>query len=120
MTKKRKLAKFAVLFFLVAVLCIRLLIRDDEVVWIQLINYTGVGIAGADLYFKCYTKEDKFKIVTGIVAILGVAFVVGIALMLTNIWRLDSRQNDSLTIAALLISLPSDLYAFWIKKYIKR
>lgn len=120
MTEKQKLAKFAVFFFLVAIFFIRLLIQNDEIVWIQLINYTGVGIAGADLYFKCYTKEDKFKIVTGISAILVVAFVVGAALMLTNIWCLDSRQNDLFTIAALLISLPSDLYAFWIRKYVKR
>lgn len=119
MTAKQKMAKFAIAIFLVAVFIIRLLIPDTQSVWIEIINYAGVCVALIDLYLKCYTKTDKFKVITGIAVLVLVALGVGAALMLTNILQLNSRQNDILTIFALLLSLPSDLYAFWIKKFVE-
>ena len=119
MTAKQKMAKLAVLAFLAVVLFVRVRIPDNQSVWIEIINYTGVCVAGADLYLKCYTTVDKFKIITGIAVIILLALVFGAALILTNIWQLDSRQNDILTITALLLSLPSDLYALWIKKFVE-
>ncbi len=119
MTAKQKMAKFAILAFLTVVLLIRIWIPDGQSVWIEIINYASVCVAGADLYLKCYTTADKFKIITGIAGLILLALVGGAALMLTNIWQLDSRQNDILTITALLLSLPSDLYALWVKKFVK-
>lgn len=119
MTAKQKMVKLAVFSFLLTVLLIRLLIDDEQVVWIEIINYTGVCVAGIDLYLKCYATADKFKIITGIAAVVTLLLVIGAALIITNIWQLDSRQNDIFTIIALLLSLPSDLYVFWIKKRIE-
>lgn len=119
MTTKQKIAKFVVLIFLAVVLLIRLLVSDDQSGWIEIINYAGVCVAVADLYLKCYVTADKFKIVTGVAVIILLVLVAGAALMLTNIWQLDSRQNDILTITALLLSLPSDLYAIWVKKFVE-
>lgn len=119
MTTKQKVAKFAVLAFLAGVLLIRIYIPDDQSVWIEIINYSGVCVAVGDLYSKCYTTTDKFKIVTGIAAIIMLLLALGAAFILTNIWQLNSRQNDVLTIIALLLSLPSDLYAIWIKKFVE-
>lgn len=118
MTAKQKMSKFAVFVFLLAMLVIRLWIPDSQSAWIEIINYLGVCVAGADLYLKCYTTADKFKIVTGIAVIILLALVCGAALIITNIWQLNSRQNDVLTITALILSLPSDLYAFGIKKFV--
>ena len=119
MTAKQKMAKFAVLAFLAAMLLIRLWVPDNQSAWIEIINYLGVCVAGADLYLKCYTTADKFKIITGIAVVILVALVSGAALILTNNWQLDSRGNDILTIIALILSLPSDLYAIWIKKFVE-
>ena len=119
MTAKQKVAKLAILAFLAVVLLIRILIPDEQSFWIEFINYTGVCVAGVDLYLKCYTTADKFKIIIGVAVIALLVIVLGAALILTNIWQLDSRQNDILTITALLLSLPSDLYVFWIKKFVE-
>lgn len=45
-------------------------------------------------------------------------FMIILAGMFWNFIVLGSKGNDILTILALLISLPSDLYCSWVTKYI--
>jgi len=119
--KNRTLYKWAVFIFLLAVLIIRIIINDKQSKAIQIISLIGVVIALADLYGDLYDinyKKDKFRIITGLAVIVTI-FLMGIlAAMFWNFIILDSKGNDILTILALLISLPSDLYCNWITKYV--
>lgn len=109
------------IYFLLAVLIIRIIINDKQSKAIQIISLIGVVIALADLYGDLYDinyKKDKFRIITGLAVIVTI-FLMGIlAAMFWNFIILDSKGNDILTILALLISLPSDLYCNWITKYV--
>jgi len=119
--KNRTLYKWAVFIFLLAVLIIRIIINDKQSKAIQIISLIGVVIALEDLYGDLYDinyKKDKFRIITGLAVIVTI-FLMGIlAAMFWNFIILDSKGNDILTILALLISLPSDLYCNWITKYV--
>jgi len=113
--KDKKLYKWAVFIFLIAVLLIRVILKDEQSKGIQIISLLGVIIALADVYGSLYVKnykKDKFRII--------IAFVLMCVLagMFWNLIDIGSKGNDILTILALLISLPSDLYCDWINEYI--
>ena len=119
--KDKKLYKWAVFIFLIAVLLIRVILKDEQSKGIQIISLLGVIIALADVYGNLYVKnykKDKFIIVSGLAIIIAFVLMCVLAGMFWNLIDIGSKGNDILTILALLISLPSDLYCDWINKYI--
>jgi len=119
--KDKKLYKWAVFIFLIAVLLIRVILKDEQSKGIQIISLLGVIIALADVYGSLYVKnykKDKFRIISGLAIIIAFVLMCVLAGMFWNIIDIGSKGNDILTILALLISLPSDLYCDWINKYI--
>lgn len=119
--KDKQLDKWAVFVFLLIVLIIRLLLKDEQSKGIQIIGLLGVIIALADLYFNLYKvnhEKDKFRIISGLAVVIVFLFMIILAGMFWNFIVLGSKGNDILTILALLISLPSDLYCSWVTKYI--
>ena len=119
--KDKKLYKWAVFIFLIAVLLIRVILKDEQSKGIQIISLLGVIIALADVYGNLYVKnhkKDRFRIISGLAIIIALVLMCMLAGMFWNIIDIGSKGNDILTILALLISLPSDLYCDWINKYI--
>lgn len=119
--KDKKLYKWAVFIFLIAVLLIRVILKDEQSKGIQIISLLGVVIALADVYGSLYVKnykKDKFRIISGLAIIIAFVLMCVLAGMFWNLIDIGSKGNDILTILALLISLPSDLYCDWIIKYI--
>lgn len=119
--KDKKLYKWAVFIFLIAVLLIRVILKDEQSKGIQIISLLGVIIALADVYGNLYVKnykKDKFRIISGVAIIIAFVLMCVLAGMFWNLIDIGSKGNDILTILALLISLPSDLYCDWINKYI--
>ena len=119
--KDKKLYKWAVFIFLIAVLLIRVILKDEQSKGIQIISLLGVIIALADVYGSLYVKnykKDKFRIISGLAIIIAFVLMCVLAGMFWNIIDIGSKGNDILTILALLISLPSYLYCDWINKYI--
>ena len=119
--KDKKLYKWAVFIFLIAVLLIRVILKDEQSKGIQIISLLGVIIALADVYGSLYVKnhkKDKFRIISGLAIIIAFVLMCVLAGMFWNLIDIGSKGNDILTILALLISLPSDLYCDWINKYI--
>lgn len=117
----KKLYKWAVFIFLIAVLLIRVILKDEQSKGIQIISLLGVIIALADVYGNLYVKnykKDKFRIISGLAIIIAFVLMCVLAGMFWNLIDIGSKGNDILTILALLISLPSDLYCDWINKYI--
>lgn len=121
--KDKQLDKWAVFVFLLIVLIIRLLLKDEQSKGIQIIGLLGVIIALADLYgnlCKVNHEKDKFRIISGLAVVIVFLFMIILAGMFWNFIVLGSKGNDILTILALLISLPSDLYCSWVTKYIDK
>ena len=116
--KDKQLDKWAVFVFLLIVLIIRLLLKDEQSKGIQIIGLLGVIIALADLYGN--HEKDKFRIISGLAVVIVFLFMIILAGMFWNFIVLGSKGNDILTILALLISLPSDLYCSWVTKYIDK
>ena len=119
--KDKKLYKWAVFIFLIAVLLIRVVLKDEQSKGIQIISLLGVIIALADVYGNLYVKnhkKDRFRIISGLAIIIALVLMCMLAGMFWNIIDIGSKGNDILTILALLTSLPSDLYCDWINKYI--
>lgn len=119
--KDKKLYKWAVFIFLIAILLIRVILKDEQSKGIQIISLLGVIIALADVYGSLYVKnykKDKFRIISGLAIIIAFVLMCVLAGMFWNLIDIGSKGNDILTILALLISLPSDLYCDWINKYI--
>lgn len=119
--KDKKLYKWAVFIFLIAVLLIRVILKDEQSKGIQIISLLGVIIALADVYGNLYVKnykKDRFRIISGLAIIIAFVLMCVLAGMFWNLIDIGSKGNDILTILALLISLPSDLYCDWINKYI--
>ena len=113
-----KILIFLVLFLL---LLARFFMDDEHSKWIQFIGFAGVVISLIDLYGSAYFQfrgKDKFNVITGIAIILACVIAVVIVGMILDFIVLGAKGNDCLTILALLISLPADLYCNWIGKYV--
>ena len=114
----KKIGKWCILFLL---LVGRIVIPDEQSKWIQGIGFIGVVVALVDLYSNTYKQnhqKDKFKVITGLAIIVATLLMIIAVGMVMNKIVLRSRGNDVLTILSLLISLPSELYCDWIKKYV--
>lgn len=121
MIKDRQINKWSVFILLLILLVGRIFLDDKHSKWIQLISFFGVIIALADLYGDVYRqnhKKDKFRIISGLAIILAVILMSILAGMIFELIVFKSKGNDILTILALLISLPNDLYCTWINRYV--
>lgn len=119
--RDKKIGKWCVFVLLVLLLIGRCILEDDDSKWIQFIGFMGVVISLGDLYGKAhdkYNEKDKFRVIKGIAIIVVVILMMIGAGMILNVINLANRGNDLLTILALLISLPNDLYCDWIGSYI--
>lgn len=123
MIKDRQIDKWSVFILLLILLVGRAFLDDKHSKWIQLISFFGVIIALADLYGNAYRqnhKKDKFRIISGLAILLAVILMVILAGMILELIVFKSKGNDILTILALLISLPNDLYCSWINRYVNK
>ncbi len=119
--KDKYIGKWCVFSLLSLLLISRFFLDSEHSKWIQFISFMGVVISLADLYGNVYKenhKKDKFKIITGLAIVIAIILMVIAAGMILNFIVFESKGNDILTILALLISLPNDLYCNWISKYI--
>ena len=119
--KDKYIGKWCVFSLLSLLLISRFFLDSEHSKWIQFISFMGVVISIADLYGNVYKenhKKDKFKIITGLAIVIAIILMVIAAGMILNFIVFESKGNDILTILALLISLPNDLYCNWISKYI--
>lgn len=119
--EKRIMGKFVIFLVLLLLLLARFLMDEEHSEWIQLIGFAGVVVALVDLYGNVYSQfedKDKFNVITGFAIIILFVIAVVIVGMILDFIVLDNRGNDCLTILALLISLPADLYCNWINKYV--
>ena len=123
MTEDKKIWEWCVCICLLLLLVGRLFLNDEWIEWIQFIGLAGVIIALVDLYRALYRnnyKKDKFKIIRGMAIVIGTILVIGIVVIALGHILLGSKGNDILTILALLISLPNELYCSWINSYLNR
>lgn len=119
--KDKKIGEWCIFVCLLLLLISRLFLNDEHSRWIQFIGFAGVIIALGDLYRILYEqnhKKDKFKVVTGLAIVVATLLMIMVVGMLLDFVVLDSKGNDILTILALLISLPNNLYCDWITKYV--
>lgn len=117
----KKIGKWCIFVVLFLLLVGRIVIPDEQSKWIQGIGFIGVVVALVDLYSNTYKQnhqKDKFKVITGLAIIVATLLMIIAVGMVMNKIVLRSRGNDVLTILSLLISLPSELYCDWIKKYV--
>lgn len=119
--KDKYIGKWCIFSLLSLLLISRFFLDSEHSKWIQFISFMGVVISLADLYGNVYKenhKKDKFKIITGLAIVIAIILMAIAAGMILNFIVFESKGNDILTILALLISLPNDLYCNWISKYI--
>ena len=115
--KDKYIGKWCVFSLLSLLLISRFFLDSEHSKWIQFISFISL----ADLYGNVYKenhKKDKFKIITGLAIVIAIILMAIAAGMILNFIVFESKGNDILTILALLISLPNDLYCNWISKYI--
>ena len=118
----KQIGKWSIFVFLLVLLVTRLFLDSKQSEWIQLISFLGVIIALTDLYGNVYREnytKDKFRIISGLAMVLATGLMLVFAGMIMKLIVLGSKGNDILTILALLISLPNDLYCNWIKRYVE-
>lgn len=120
--KDKYIGQWCVFILLSLLLVGRFFLNDEHSRWVQYIGYMGVIIALADLYGNVYRKnhkEDKFRVIMGLAVVVAVVLMGIVVAMILDFIVLGNKENDLLTILALLISLPNDLYCKWISKYVK-
>lgn len=121
--KDKRIGKWCVFVVLFILLLGRIVVSDEQSKWIQGVGFIGVVVALVDLYANAYkqnSQKDKFKVISGLAIIIATILMFIAAGMIMNIIVLQSKGNDILTILSLLISLPSELYCDWIKKYVDK
>ena len=87
--------------------------KNEEAPWIGLTSYVGVLIALGDLFYEGISNY-KNRAGIGIFVLLSVAGGIILVILLANIFVgsivLDAKDMDILTLLALAISLPHELY----------
>lgn len=121
--KDKSINKWCIFALLLALLIARFFLTNEQSKWIQFVSYFGVVIALGDLYSKTYKKnheKDKFNVIKGAAILVAILLMIIAAGMIINVIVLNSKGNDILTILALLISLPNELYCEWITSYVDK
>ena len=87
--------------------------KNEGTQWIGLISYVGVLIALSDLFYESISNY-KNRAGIGIFVLVGVIGGIILAILLANIFAgsvvLDAKIMDILTLLALAIGLPQNLY----------
>ena len=98
---------------IITLIAVRFLVSEDNCLWINAINFSGIIMACLSLYFYIFKecKElKKINLFTGVsVCILAVLVIVEI-LVILNLIKFSNLWNDVITLVVLLISLPEVLY----------
>lgn len=95
---------------LFALIVIRVVVgsSDQTAQWISLVNFSGLFIAVLSLYGQVF-RECSREVRGGFFLVL-VVLIVGLILILTNVWKPILMINDVVLLITLLTSLPSRLY----------
>lgn len=87
---------------------VRYFIDNENVFWITIVNCVAVGVSLADLFIAiCQDNNNSLKIKVFIIVCVIIAFVCVcvFGLICTKYIILDTRDNDLLTLTALLLAL---------------
>ncbi len=119
---KKIIVDLLTLVFLIIIIVLRILDRDSGVIGI--LTYVSILIALYDLYVKVekefFEYGKSFLEVRGCFILIEISGTILFALIVVKVITLSSKIVDLLSIIALLISLPGELYCFLIGKFIKR
>lgn len=117
------LKKSLTFIFIFTLIVVRIFIPDDKSGWISIIGYIGVIIAFQDIYIKAqrlYGKIDRFNSIRGAAFLTGGILLILFVLISFGIIILNKKADDLLSLFALLLSLPNDLYILLIKRYVEK
>lgn len=123
MQKSKKLIRdIVVAAVLITLIFARVILSEENCLWINAINFAGIIMACVSLYVDIFNecrKLEKINLFTGVcVCILAILVVVEVLVFL-NIIKFSTRWNDVITLLVLLISLPSKLYTKVFAKILK-
>lgn len=110
---KKNIYDILIIAVLITLVIIRLFLRKNDCSWINAINFGGIIIAYASLYFEIFSackKLEKINYYTGISVFILIVLVVIEVLVAFNIIKISSLGNDVITLITLLISLPAKFY----------
>lgn len=105
---------------LTVLIVIRIFMKNSE--WMDWLTLLALGISLADLYSevaKRYYRYERFVQVRGFALAFGVLYVICVCFVVICPINIPDRWVDVLSLTALLVSVPTDLYCEWIGKYIK-
>lgn len=117
---RNRLINWLIFVFLVTLLIFRVFIREETSDWIQIISYLSVLITLLDLCIRIFEENhqyDSFKSVVGVFIIIATGLIIVLGFVFTGHLTFDT---DVLTIFALLVSLPRDLYCGLVSDHLKK
>lgn len=112
-TNIKNIKEACIAAFLIAIIVIRWKTPDENATWISTINSIGVIVAWGDLFYEtCKTNKDAknikiFIVLSVIISIVGIIPFAGIC---TSYIHLNVKQNDTLTLVALLLTLSKNFF----------
>lgn len=87
--------------------------KNETASWIGLVTYVGALVALADLFYECilaYKNRIGIGIFILINCVIGIFLMIFFARIFTGDIIIDIKMADILTLVALVISLPHELY----------
>ena len=106
--------------FIVALIYIRS--KSEDAPWIGIISYMGFLLALGDLFYEVvykYSNRVGIGFFILVCILVGIGLIIVLANIFTEIIVLNEKKTDILTLLALLISLPHELYVGALGKIIK-
>lgn len=98
---------------IIALIVIRFTVSENNCLWINAINFSGIIIACLSLYFYIFNECKglrKINLFTGVSICILVVLVIVEILVILNLIKFSNLWNDIITLVVLLISLPGVLY----------
>lgn len=119
--KNTVLLSFFEMIILILLIFIRAVIKDENLLWINVVNYTGFLIALWSLFqnLKGVCNNDiKQNYVTGVFVISMILAIIPGVLILTGIIEVTAKINDIILLATLLLTLPIPYYQHRLIRYL--
>lgn len=119
---KKHTYDFFVVGFLIAFIVLRWFVLPEQNMLISFFNYMGLVGSISSLYVNVYADCKQYKkinFVTGLFAVLLIIMGVIAFLILGEVIVPNTKANDVISLFALLVTLPSNLYKSLIEKAIK-
>ncbi len=117
---KDVIKNIVIIVILITFILIRVFINHIDK-WIAIINYLGLIIVFANLYFEiCQVNEskDKLNIIHGFALLSFIVFTVVFIFLMCDLIKLSSLLNDLILLFTLLISLPEKIYISFISRWL--